>query len=107
MGLPLRTKKGVPIEIPASAINIRNGIVMISEMLPGLDWETIGAQLLVASQKSGAMLHDLDLRELRMLVGICRDDPVLFIAHLAHRFDLMTERKHAMLRMKLDGPPLP
>lgn len=53
------------------------------------------------------MLHVLDLRELRMLVGISRDDPVLFVAHLAHRFDVMTERKHAMLRTKLDGPPLP
>jgi hypothetical protein len=106
-GHPLRTKKGTPIEIPASVGNICNGITIVSEMLPGLNWEAIGAQLLAASQHSSAMLHVLDLRELRMLVGISRDDPVLFVAYLAHRFDVMTERKNAMLRTKLDGPPLP
>jgi hypothetical protein len=57
--------------------------------------------------QSGAMLHVLDLRELRMLVGISKDDPVLFAAHLSHRFDVMTERKHAMLRTRLNGPPMP
>lgn len=106
-GLPLRTRKGAPIEIPTSVGDIRNGIIMVSEMLPALDWEVIGAQLLAASRQSSAMLHVLDLRELRMLVGISRDDPVLFVAHLTHRFDVMTERKHAMLRTRLDGPPLP
>jgi hypothetical protein len=106
-GLLLRAKDGSPIEIPASVGAIRIGIVMVSEMLPGLDWETIGAQLLAASHRSGAMLHVLDLRELRILVGVSRNDPVLFVAHLANRFDIMSERKHAMLRMQLKGPPLP
>jgi hypothetical protein len=80
---------------------------MVSEMLPGLDWEAIGAQLLAASEQCDAMMHVLDLQELRTLVGISRDNPVLFTAYLAHRYDVMTERKHAMLRTRLDGPPLP
>lgn len=106
-GLPLKTKNGEPIEIPAKEGSIRNGIVMVSEMLPGLDWEAIAAQLLANSQRSAAMLHVLDLQELRMLVGISKDDPVLFAAFLLYRFEMMTERKHAMLRMKLNGSHLP
>lgn len=80
---------------------------MVSEMLPGLDWEGVGKQLLNASSQSSAMLHVLDLRELRILVGVSKDDPILFAGHLAYRFDIMTERKHAMLRTRLDGPPMP
>ena len=106
-GLPLTTKAGAPVAISASVGSIRQGIVMVSEMLSGLDWEAIAEQLLAASEKSGAMLHILDLRELRILVGISHDNPVLFAAYLSHRFDIMTERKHALLRMRLDGPPLP
>ena len=106
-GLPLVTKGGSPIALPSTVGTIRNGIVMVSEMLPGLDWEAIGAQLLAASEQCDAMMHVLDLQELRTLVGISRDNPVLFTAYLAHRYDVMTERKHAMLRTRLDGPPLP
>jgi ATP-dependent helicase YprA (DUF1998 family) len=36
-----------------------------------------------------------------------RDNPEMFAAYLSHRFDIMTERQHALLRMRLDGPPLP
>ncbi len=106
-GLPLVTKDGSAIELPSTVGNVHQGVVMVSEMLPGLDWESIGTQLIDASNKSGAMLHVLDLRELRMLVGVSKDDPVLSAGHLAYRFDVMTERKHAMLRMLLDGPPMP
>lgn len=106
-GLPLCTKKGAPIDVLVTVDSIRAGIVMVSEMLPSLDWEAIRAQLLAASKQSGAMLHVLDLRELRMLVGISRDDPVLFVAHLAHRFAMMNERGHALLRTTLEGPTRP
>lgn len=106
-GLPLSTKEGTSFKIPATVGSIRQGIVMVSEMLPGLDWEAIATQLLAASDKSGAMLHVLDLRELRLLVGISRNDRVLFAAYLSYRFDIMTERKQAMFRFRLDGPPLP
>ena len=106
-GLSIVTKAGAPITLPPDTGTIRHGVVMVSEMLPGLDWEAVGAQVLAGSRQLGAMLHVLDLRELRILVGISRDDPMLFIAYLVHRFDVMTECKHAMLRTRLDGPPLP
>ena len=106
-GLPVFTKTGSPLSNPKSIGSIRQGIVMVSAMLPGLDWESIAADLLAASQKSGGMLHVLDLRELRLLVGISRDNQALFAAYLSHRFDIMLERQHAMLRTVLDGPPMP
>ncbi|HZZ42774.1 MAG TPA: hypothetical protein VFE58_07540 [Tepidisphaeraceae bacterium] len=106
-GLPLFTKKGQPLEIPLVSASSRHGIVMISEMLPSLDWEKIGSQLLAASKKTGAMLHVLDLRELRVLVGISRDMPEMLLEYLTYRFKVMSERKHAMLRMRLEDqlPP--
>jgi hypothetical protein len=106
-GLPLVTKAGNELSLPPGVGRLHQGIVMVSEMLPGLDWEAIGVTLLSESQQSGTMLHVLDLRELRLLVGISRDDPVMFAAYLSYRFDVMTERKHAMMRMLLDGPPMP
>lgn len=106
-GLPLVTKGGAALELPSTVGTVHQGIVMVSEMLPGLDWEGVGQQLLDASNQSGAMLHVLDLRELRMLVGVSKNDPILFAGHLAYRFDIMTERRHAMLRTRLDAPPMP
>jgi hypothetical protein len=106
-GLPLATKTGSAFTLQPTVGTIRQGVVMVSEMLPSLDWEGVGTQLINASHLSGAMLHVLDLQELRMLVGISKDDPVLFAAYLSHRFDAMTERKHALLRTRLDGPPMP
>ncbi len=92
-GLPLVTRSDSVITLPPTVGTIRQGVVIVSEMLPGLDWGRVGAQLLNASQQSGAMLHVLDLRELRMLVAISKDNPVLFAAHLAHRFDVMTRKQ--------------
>jgi len=106
-GIPLLTKGGAAVTLPLTVGPIRHGVVMVSEMLPSLAWESIGAQIIAASQLSAAMLHVLDLAELRTLVGISRNDPLLLMAYLAHRFDVLTERKHAMLRTRLDGPPLP
>jgi len=106
-GLPLVTKDGSVITMPPTVGAIRQGVVIVSEMLPSVDWEAVGARLIDTSQQTGSMLHVLDLRELRVLVGISTDDPVLFAAHLAYRFDAMAERKHPMIRMRLDGPPMP
>ncbi len=106
-GFPLVRKDCSAIELPSTVGGVHQGVVMVSEMLPALDWEDIATQLIDASKQSGAMLHVLDLRELRMLVGISKDDPLLFAGHLAYRFDVMTERKHAMLRTRLNGPPMP
>ncbi len=106
-GLPLTTKKGDLLTVPFTRGSFLHGIVMVSEMLPSLNWEAIRTQLIAASQKSGAMLHVLDLQELRLLVGISRNRPDVLVAYLAYRFGVLKEQPHAFFRMRLDGPPMP
>lgn len=106
-GLPILTKVGTEIELPSTVGNVHQGVVMVSEMLPSLDWEGITNQLIDASKQSGTMLQVLDLQELRMLVGVSKDNPMLFAGYLAYRFDAIEERKNAMLRTVFDGPPMP
>ena len=105
-GLPLWSKAGTPIVVPSTAGPFRHGIVMVSELLPALDWKTITARLLSLSSDT-TMLHVLDLQELRLLVGVSKDNPVLFLANLLYRHERMREQNNALMRMKLDGPPLP
>src|SRR5205823_3685028 len=50
MGLPLTSKSGEPICIPKDVGPFRHGIVMVSELLPVVDWKTVTAQLLAGSR---------------------------------------------------------
>jgi len=105
-GLPLWSKAGTPIVVPSTAGPFRHGIVMVSELLPALDWMTITARLLSLSSDT-TMFHVLDHQELRLLVGVSKDNPVLFLAYLLYRHERMCEQNNTLMRMKLDGPPLP
>lgn len=104
--LPLATKTGTPIVLPPNAGPFRHGIVMVSEMMPALDWDAITGRLLSLSDDT-TMFHVLDLQELRLLVGISKNDPIQFMAYLLYRHEKVRENGSAFLRMKLDGPPLP
>jgi hypothetical protein len=106
-GFPLTSKSGEPICIQKDIGPFRHGIVMVSELLPAVDWKTVTAQLLAASSGDVTMFHVLDLQELRLLVGVSKKDPVLFLAYLLYRFEQVRERGSALVRMKLSGPPLP
>lgn len=106
-GAPLEKKDGSPFALPPTVGLIRHGIVLVSEMLHDLDWKAIAEQLIAVSPDPGTMMQVLDLQELRVLVGISRNNPELLMAYLSNRFDVMVERKHAMLRTRLDGPPPP
>ena len=105
-GLPLTSIAGGLIEIPKDGL-VRHGVVMVSELLPSIDWPSVAEQLLEASKMTGAMLHVLDLQELRFLVGVSENDPVKFMVRLMHRFQVMCEAKSAYIRTRLEGPPLP
>ncbi len=105
-GRPLSSQSGTAIELPAESKRLRHGIIMVSELAPALDWPAITEKLLTLSDDV-TMFHVLDLQELRLLVGVSKDNPVLFFAYLVYRHEQMRERNNAMIRMKLDGPPLP
>lgn len=105
-GAPLSEQSGRPISIPGEIGPHRIGVIMVSELLPSIDWCAVASQLIEAAVAADAPLVVLDLQELRMLVGISTS-PEHFLTHVARRFDIMVENRSAYIRTKLDGPPLP
>ncbi len=105
-GLRLSSKTGEEIESPNGVGTLRVGVIMVSELLPSVDWGGISEQLVGAAEAAGALLLVLDLQELRLLVGISKT-PDGLMGHLARRFQVMTEVGSAFIRTRLDGPPLP
>ena len=87
--------------------SVWHGIIMVSELYPSLDWAAVRVQLLDASRATDSMFHVLDLQELRFLVGVSENNPVRLMAHLVHRFQVLSESKSAYIRTRLEGPPLP
>ena len=104
--LPLLTKGGDPIELPTSARSMRHGIIIVSELLPSVDWGSIAEQLISVSDPPFQMLHVFDLRELRLLVGVSKT-PVGLMTRFANRFDIMKQSGSAFIKTVLDGPPPP
>lgn len=104
--LPLTSKAGIPIQLPDWVGSLRHGIIMVSELLPGVDWNSTARQLIEASKATDAMFHVLDLQELRLLVGISKT-PVELIVHLIQRFKTMSNEGSAFIRARIDGPPPP
>lgn len=102
----LSTASGRTFKLPEESAKLQVGVVMVSELLPSVDWADIALRLVVAASKIGAPFVVLDLQELRMLVGVSKTSDHL-IAHLWRRFEIMCEKKSALIRTKLDGPPLP
>jgi hypothetical protein len=83
-----------------------HGMIVLSEMHVDLPWKQIAGELLTLSSKVGVQMHILDLTELRILVGVSRSRDE-FLAHLTRRHSIMKRVGSALIRTKLDGPPLP
>ena len=106
-GSRLTARDGREIALPAKMGPFRHCVVMVSELLPAVDWENVTAELLRLSHNDVTMFHVLDLHELRLLVGISKEDPILLVGYLDYRFEHIKKVGSALVRMKLDGPPLP
>jgi hypothetical protein len=83
-GLSLTSDAGTPIRLSVSTNPVCHCVVMVSEMHPSADWSSVAGQLIDASRETNAMFHVLDLRELRLLVGIS-GTPDELLAHLTRR----------------------
>ncbi|HEV8718638.1 MAG TPA: hypothetical protein VGX03_38200 [Candidatus Binatia bacterium] len=103
--LPLTSKAGLPIQLLDWVGPNRHSVIMVSELYPGVDWNLVAKQLIEASKAAGAMLHVLDLQELRLLVGTSKA-PIALMAHLIRRFEIMANVGSAFIRSRLEGPPL-
>lgn len=106
-GLPITTKAGAPIRFPDEMLWVRHGIIMVSELLPGVDWKDVAKRLISESRSHDVMLHVLDLLELRRLVAVSQKKPLHFMMHLIHRFDSLCKHKTAFMRSAVTGPSLP
>ena len=105
-GVAVSSSSGHPIPVSSDIGSLRVGVIMVSELLPSVDWQAVADQLIKAATTASAPLVVLDLQELRVLVGISKS-PERLVAHLVRRFEIMIENRTAMIRTKLDGPPLP
>lgn len=105
-GIQLLSKSGQPIPYPPGLGSHRFCIIMVSELLPALDWCAVASQLAEAATSTRAFVVVLDLQELRLLVGVSKT-PEDLMYHLARRFQAMIENGSALIRTQLDGPPLP
>jgi hypothetical protein len=103
-GRALLTPSGEPIS--RAAESRRFGIVMVSELLPSVDWEAVARRMAEVSNATDALVLVLDLRELRTLVGVSRT-PAALLAHLERRHTLTVEAGTAFIRTALDAPPPP
>lgn len=104
--LPLTSKSGHSIQLPDGIGPNHFGIIMVSELLPCVDWNAVAKQLIEASKAAGALLLVLDLQELRFYVGASKD-PIELMTHLIKRFTIMAKEGSALIRTRLQGPPLP
>ena len=103
-GRSLLTTDGEPISLAAG--DRRVGVVMVSELLPSVDWEVVARRLAEVSAATVAQVLVLDLRELRTLVGVSRT-PAALLAHCERRYSLTVEAGTALIRTVLDAPPPP
>jgi hypothetical protein len=92
--------------MPHSSASPRHGVVLVSELLPSVDWTSIAQELIGASTPPAQLLHVLDLRELRLLVG-ASETPLILMTHLSRRFEIMKQCGSAFIRTAFDGPPPP
>ncbi len=86
------------LNIRARASQIGHGIVLVSDMHQGVDWETLAHELIHAGEAVGYLFHILDLRELQRLVSHSAGRPAMLEHYLTQRWQLMVQRKSALVR---------
>jgi hypothetical protein len=78
---------------------VPHGVVVISEMMPSIDWERISKTLIEESLESSAMLHIVDLEELKNLIAHSNSIDH-FDYYLMQRFEAMVRRENAFMRTR-------
>lgn len=87
-----------PLNLRERANKVGHGIVLVSEMHDGLDWQKVASELFEAVKPTKYLLHILDLRELQRLVSHSHGRPAVFETHLVRRWELMVEEGSALVR---------
>jgi hypothetical protein len=101
--VPMLSLDGNKITFPPDIARFRIGIIMVSELLPAVDWCAVAKRLIEAAKQADAPMLVLDLQELRLLVGTSKT-PEDLIAHLLRRFLIMRDKGSALIRTRVEGP---
>lgn len=103
-GLPIKSKAGEGIAVDFASMEVKLGVVMVSDFLPGVDWEEVATEVICVSKKVQCPIIVLDLRELRVLVGVS-PTPEDFALQLLHRFETMLRNGNALIRASVVAKP--
>ena len=87
-----------PLNLRERASQVGHGIVLVSDMHEGLDWQAVARELIDAAQATGYLFHVLDLRELQRLVSHSAGTPAMLECYLVQRWELMVEHESALIR---------
>jgi len=87
-----------PLDIRRRANKVGHGIVLVSDMHEGVEWEIIARELIDGGNAANYLFHVLDLRELQQLVSHSAGRPAILEGYLIQRWQFMAQRKTAFLR---------
>lgn len=87
-----------PLDLVARAHEVGYGIILISDMHEGVDWEDVLFELADATEATGYYHFVLDLQEMYGLIANCNGQPAILENYLIQRFEKMVAEKTAMLR---------
>jgi hypothetical protein len=99
-GAPILAVDGKHIDIPNRDTSIVHGIVLLSEMYYGVEWNAVAKEIVekTENQKTPTMFHVMDLSELKAMVARCKDGEQ-FSNRLLQRWCRIKERGTAYIRM--------
>lgn len=89
-----------PLNLHERAKEVGYGIVLVSDLHEGVDWQAVWENLREASRETGYFFHVLDLRELHGLIVNANGLPAIFESYLIERWTRMAEQKNALVRFR-------
>ena len=93
-----------PLDLKSRVQEVGHGIILISDMHEGVDWEKVWHDLVEATQETGYYHYVFDLRELHALITHSNGHPIIFEDYLLQRFKMMAEEPNAMIRSNFIYP---
>ena len=89
-----------PLKLHERAKQFGYGIVLVSDLHEGADWQMIWRKLQEAARETGYFYHVLDLQELHGLIVNSDGRPALFEGYLVERWKRMGEQQNALVRFR-------
>ncbi len=89
-----------PLNLRERANNVGSGIVLVSDLHEGVDWQMVWEKLRESRKETGYYYHVLDLQELHGLIVNANGQPAIFESYLIERWKRMEEKSNALVRFR-------